>query len=149
MTVPQDHILYGARYDGKASRPAGEATVGTGETDEGYFNTDSKGVSLDTNSEYHTTPSRRGLPKGPGRGTFEKNSPMVTIYHQRATGDEPDITIFDVPRGHSRMLADMVGERFEPGSTVMTDEHPAYKSLRGGVRPPYGQPQRGRVCGRR
>ena len=53
---------------------------------------------------------------------------MVTIYFQRATEDEQDVTIMDVPRD-GKTLADMVQERIEPGSTVMTDEHAAYKSL--------------------
>ncbi len=52
---------------------------GTGETDEGYTRADSKGVSLGSNGENRTVPSRRRLPRGPGRGTFEKNTPMVTI----------------------------------------------------------------------
>ena len=102
---------------------------GVGETDELYINAGSKGVPLATNGEDRTVPSRRGLPKGPGRGTFEKNTPMTTVYHRRAAGAEPDITIFDVPTGHSKTLAEMAAERFEPGSTIITDEHPAYKSL--------------------
>ncbi|MXY60570.1 MAG: transposase [Cenarchaeum sp. SB0665_bin_23] len=102
---------------------------GTGETDEGYIRAGSKGVSLGSNGENRTVPSRRRLPRGPGRGTFKKNVPMVTIYHQRATGDEPDVTIFKVPRGNGRTLAEMVAGKFEPGSTVITDEHPACKSL--------------------
>ena len=102
---------------------------GVGETDEGYVRAGSKGVRLETNGEGRTVPSRRGLPRRPGRGTFEKDSPMITIYHQRATDDELDITIFDVPRDRSKTLVDGVSERFEHGSTLMTDEHPAYKNL--------------------
>ena len=102
---------------------------GTNETDEAYVKAGSKGVALDTNGEDRTVPSRRGLPHGPGRSTFEKNRPMVTIYFQRATEDEQDVTIMDVPRD-GKTLADMVQERIEPGSTVMTDEHTAYKSLK-------------------
>ena len=102
---------------------------GTCETDEAYVKAGSKGVSLDANGEDRTVPSRRGLPHGPGRSTFEKNIPMVTIYFQRATEDEPDITIMDVPRD-GKTLADMVQERIGSGSTVMTDEHTAYKSLK-------------------
>ena len=71
---------------------------GACETDEAYVKAGSKRVALDTNGEDRTVPSRRGLPHGPGRSTFEKNMPMVTIYFQRATEDEPDITIMDVPR---------------------------------------------------
>ena len=102
---------------------------GTCETDEAYVKAGSKGVALDTNGEDRTVPSRRGLPHGPGRSTFEKNRPMVTIHFQRATEDEPDITIMDVPRD-GKTLADMVQEHIESGSTVMTDEHTAYKSLK-------------------
>ena len=102
---------------------------GIGETDEGYVRAGSKGVRLDTNGEERTLPSRRGLPRRPGRGTFEKDSPMTTIYHQRATDDAPDITIFDVPRDRSKTLVEGVSERFERGSTIMTDEHIAYTSL--------------------
>lgn len=54
---------------------------------------------------------------------------MATIYHQRATEDEPDVTILKVPRSGNMTLAAKVAERFEPGSIVSTDEHPAYKSL--------------------
>ena len=50
---------------------------GTCETDEAYVKAGSKGVPLDTNGEDRTVPSRRGLPHGPGRSTFEKNMPMV------------------------------------------------------------------------
>ena len=102
---------------------------GTCETDELYVRAGSKGVALETNGEDRTLPSRRGLPRGPGRGTFQKNTPMVTIYHQRAAENSQDWTIFDVPRD-GRTLLRMVGERIEAGSTVMTDEHSGYKNLK-------------------
>ena len=102
---------------------------GTCETDEAYVKAGSKGVALDTNGGDRTVPSRRGLPHGPGRSAFEKNRPMVTMHFQRATEDEPDHTIMDVPRD-GKTLADMVQGRIEPGSTVMTDEHTAYKNLK-------------------
>ena len=85
-------------------------------------------MALDTNGEGRTVPSRRGLPHGPGRSTFEKNRPMVTVYFQQATGDEPDVTMMDVPRD-GKTLTDMVQRRIEPGSTAMTDEHTGYKSF--------------------
>lgn len=88
---------------------------GTCETDEGYTKAGSNGASLDSNDESQTVPICRRLPHGPGRGTFEKNAPMVTIYYQRATEDEPDVAIFEVPRSDGRTLAEMVAERFEPG----------------------------------
>ena len=102
---------------------------GTGETDEGYARAGSKGVALGSNGESRTSPSRRRLPRGPGRDTFKKNTPMAAIYHRRATQDEPDVAILEVPRGDGRTLAEMVAEKFEQGSTVITDEHQAYKSL--------------------
>ena len=80
---------------------------GTSETDEAYVKAGSKGVALDTNGAGRTVASRRGLPHGPGRSTFEKNRPMVTVYFQRATEEEPDITIVDMPRD-GKTLADMV-----------------------------------------
>lgn len=76
--------------------PPEKPLKGTCETDEAYVKAGSKGVPLDANGEGRTVPSRRGLPHGPGRSTFEKNRPMSTIYFQRATGDEPDVTIMDV-----------------------------------------------------
>ena len=101
------------------------------ETDEMYKKAASKGVRLETNGEDRTLPSRRALPRGPGRGTFEKNTPMITLYHQRATKDDHDWTIFDVPRA-GKSLMEMVQNRIKKGSKVMTDEHPGYKKL-GGV----------------
>lgn len=50
---------------------------GESETDEMYLRTTSKGVPLKTNGEDRTLPSRRALPRGPRRGTFKKNIPMV------------------------------------------------------------------------
>ena len=88
----------------KVSELPEDRLSGTGETDEGYARAGSKGVALNNNGENRTIPSRRRLPRGPGRGTFEKNTPMVTIYHRRATPDEPDVTIFEVPYGDGKTL---------------------------------------------
>ena len=74
-------------------------------------------------------PAAAACPTGPAAAPFQKSKPMVTIYFQRATEDELDVTIMDVPRD-GKTLADMVRERIEPGSTVMTDEHTAYKGLK-------------------
>ncbi len=94
-----------------------------------YIRAGSKGVALGSNSKNRTILSRRRLPRGPGRDTIEKNTQVVAIYHRRATQDEPDVTILKVPRGDGRTPAEMAAEKFEPGSTVITDEHQAYKSL--------------------
>ena len=102
---------------------------GTCETDEGYIRAGSKGVPLAGNGEERTIPSRCGLPRGPGRSTFEKNTPMMTVYHQRATENEPGLTIFEVPVNDGKTLAGRAAEKFERGSMVITDKHTAYKSL--------------------
>ena len=86
------------------------------------------GAALGGNGENRTVPNCR-LPRGPSRDTFEKNNPMVTIHHRRVAPDESDVIILKVLRGDNRTLARMVGEKFEPGPTVITDEHQACKSL--------------------
>ena len=101
---------------------------GDSETDELYMKAASKGVRLETNGEDRKLPSRRALLRGPGRGKFEKNTPMITVYHQRATKDEHDWTKFDVPRA-GKSLVEMVKTRIKKGSKVMTDEHSGYKKL--------------------
>ena len=103
-----------------------KALWGGCETGEMYMKAASKGVPLEANGEDRTLPSRRALPGGPGRGTFEKNTPMINVYRRRATGDERDWTIFDVPRG-GKSFAGMVQNRIKKGSKAMTDERPGYK----------------------
>ena len=76
---------------------------GTGETVEGHIRAGSNGVAPNNNGENRTTPERRRLPRGPGRGTFEKNTPMITIYHRRAT---PGQARRDHPRGSPRRRQD-------------------------------------------
>ena len=97
----------------------------SGMCESGYMHAASKGVPLKTNGEDRTLPSRRALPRGPGRGTFEKNTPM---YHRRATPDEHDWTIFDVPR-EGKSFVEMIQGRIKKGPKVMTDEHSGYKKL--------------------
>lgn len=63
-----------------------ESTASTCETNELYARANSKGVPLEANGGDHTLPSRRGLPNGLGRSTFEKNtqwSPYTTNAQQR------------------------------------------------------------------
>ena len=85
-------------------------------------------MAPDTNGGDRAVPSRRALFHGPSRSMFE-NRPMSALYFQRATKDESDVMIMNVLRD-SRTLADMVQGRIGPSSTVMTDEHTAYKSLK-------------------
>ncbi len=110
------------------SIPEGIILSGTCEADEGYIRAGSKGVPLAGNGEQRTVPSRRGLPRGPGRSTFEKNTPMMTIYHQRATEDEPGLTIFEVPAGDGKTVAGRAAEKFEREPRVITDEHATHKN---------------------
>ena len=102
---------------------------GTCETDERYIRAGSKGVPLAGNGEERIVPSRRGLPRGPGRSTFEKNTPMMTVYLQRATEDEPGLTIFEVPVNDGKTLAGRTAEKFEREPMTIPDEHTAYMSL--------------------
>ena len=92
----------------------------TCETDEAYVKADSKEVAPDANGKDRTVPCRRSLLYRPGRSTFEKNRPMVTMHFQRATEDEPDIMIMNMPH-NGKTLADMVQECMDSDSTVMTD----------------------------
>ena len=123
---------YGAAYRmmrdimRKVGEPSEGNLSGIGETDEGYAGVGSKEVSLDSNGEGRTISGRRRLPRGPGRGAFEKNAPVVTICHRRAAEDEPDVAILEVPCNDGITLAEMMAGKLEPSSTVITDEHPAY-----------------------
>ena len=67
-------------------------------------------------------PRKRGLKPWRGRGTFYKDHPMITCFHQRN-----GMTYFDVPVKSS--LLDMVCNRVRYGSTIFTDEYRAYDSL--------------------
>jgi len=69
---------------------------GTVEVDEGYVPAASKGVPLETTKEGRTYASRRKMKRRPGRGKFEKNTPMVMICHERKDADKLDRTLFEV-----------------------------------------------------
>ena len=100
---------------------------GTVEHDEAYVRAGSKGTKIDGKDGRHTVPSRRGLPRGPGRGTYNKDLPMVTVVYQRADKTTRDCVVYNVHKG--KKLADIVKETVKPGSTVYTDEYKAYSSL--------------------
>jgi transposase-like protein len=96
---------------------------GIAECDEFYIKAGLKGRS------YHNEivkagrkPRKRGLKPWRGRGTFDKDLPMITCFHQR-----DGLTYFDVPVKKS--LLDIVCKNVEYGSTVFTDEYRAYDSL--------------------
>jgi len=94
------------------------------ESDEFYIKAGLKGRSY--HDEIVKTekrqPRKRGLKPWRGRGTFDKDHPMITCFHQRN-----GLTYFDVPVKKS--LLDIVCNRVRYGSTVFTDEYRAYDSL--------------------
>jgi transposase-like protein len=67
-------------------------------------------------------PRKRGLKPWRGRGTFDKDHPMITCIHQR-----DGMTYFDVPVKKS--LIDIVCKNVGYGSTIFTDEYSAYNQL--------------------
>jgi transposase-like protein len=67
-------------------------------------------------------PRKRGLKPPRGRGTFDKDHPMVTCIHQR---NGP--TYFDIPVQQS--LLDIVCSRVEYGSIIFTEEYRTYDRL--------------------
>ena len=106
---------------------ATEKLSGIVECDEGYVKAGSKGMKIDGNGR-RTIPSRRILPRGPGRGTYEKDTPMVTAIYQRCSETGRDCIIYGVSKGVKK-LAQIVADTVKPGSTVYTDEYKAYNSL--------------------
>ncbi|MDN5847927.1 MAG: transposase, partial [Candidatus Nitrosocosmicus sp.] len=70
-------------------------------------------------------PRKRGLKpwRGRGRGTFDKDHPMITCIHQRN-----GMTYFDVPVQKS--LLDIVCKNVEYGFTIYSDEYKAYDRLK-------------------
>lgn len=67
-------------------------------------------------------PRRRALKAPKGRGTFEKDYPMVVSMHERGGP-----TIFDVPI--NRQIMDIVCSNVQYGSNINTDDYAAYDSL--------------------
>lgn len=94
------------------------------ESDEFYIKSGLKGRSY--HDEIVKTekrqPRKRGLKPWRGRGTFDKDHPMITVIHQRN-----GLTYFDVPVKKS--LIEMVCNSVKYGSTIFTDEYRAYDSL--------------------
>ncbi|MEM2761176.1 MAG: IS1595 family transposase [Nitrososphaerales archaeon] len=72
----------------------------------------------------HRMPRRRGIRPRRGRGSFDKDTPMVMCYHQRNGS-----TVFDVPVSYDS-IASLVCKKVGYGSTVYTDEYVAYSPLK-------------------
>ena len=87
-----------------------------------------KGTKIAGTDGRRTTPSRRVTPRGPERGTYEKDTPMVTVAYRRPDKTERDRVVYGVSKGDKK-LADIVKATFEPGSCICTDDYKAYNSL--------------------
>lgn len=98
---------------------------GTVEGDEFYIKAGLKGRPYhDEIIRSGRKPRKRGLKPWRGRGTFEKEQPMITCIHERG-----GMTVFDVPV--QQPLVDIVCGSVSYGSTVYTDEYLAYDQLEG------------------
>ena len=83
---------------------------------------------MDGKDRRRTMPGWRAIPRGPVRGTYEKDTPVVTVAYRRADETGRDQVMFNVHEG-GKKLADIVEETVESDSKVYTDEYKAYKSL--------------------
>ncbi len=97
---------------------------GTVEIDELYTKAGMKGRNYHEMIIEYRMPRRRGIKPWRGRGSFEKDTPMVMCYHQRNGS-----TVFDVPVHHDS-IADLVCNTVAYGSTVYTDDYVAYLPLK-------------------
>ena len=96
---------------------------GITEIDEFYIKAGLKGRSYhDEIAKTGRKPRKRGLKPWMGRGTFDKDHPMITCVHQRN-----GMTYFDIPVKKS--LIDIICKNIKYGSTTFTDEYRAYDSL--------------------
>ena len=94
------------------------------EVDEFYIKAGLKGRSYHNEIVKTGRKSRkRGLKPWRGRGTFDKDHPMITCIHQR-----DGRTYFDVP-SVDKSLIDSICKNVGYGSTLFTDEYSAYNQL--------------------
>ncbi len=98
-------------------------------TDEGYIRAGSKGCRSRTTASSAPSLAGAACRAAPAGAPSRRTRRMITVYHQRATEDEPGLTIFEVPVNDGKTLAWRVTEKFERGARVITDEHTAYNSL--------------------
>jgi transposase-like protein len=70
-------------------------------------------------------PRKRDLKPWRGRGTFEKDQPMIVCLHQR----KGSVTYFDVPQRKRQSLLGTVRKKVKAGSIVYTDDFRPYRSL--------------------
>ncbi len=89
-----------------------------------YVRAGMKGRSYHELIIMHRMPRHRGIRPWRGRGSFEKDTPMVMCYHQRN-----GCTVFDVPV-HYDSISGLVCRTVSYGSRVYTDDYAAYSPLK-------------------
>jgi transposase-like protein len=97
---------------------------GTVEHDELYVKSGMKGRAYHYDVIRQRPPRKRGLKPPPGRGTFEQDQSMVLCCHQREGA-----TLFNVPVNDIPLVSQVCGS-VSYGSSVYTDDYPAYGNLR-------------------
>jgi transposase-like protein len=93
------------------------------ESDEFYVKSGLKGRSYHTQIiELGRAPRKRSLKSWIGRGTFEKEHPMIVCLHQR----EGSITSFEVPTRKKGPIIQTIARKVKQGSIMYTDDFEAY-----------------------
>lgn len=94
------------------------------ESDEFYIKSGLKGRSYHEQiEELGRAPRKRALKSWRGRGTFEKDHPMILCLHQRGNGA---ITSFDVPTRKRGPIIQTIVKKVKQGSMMYTDDYEAY-----------------------
>lgn len=94
------------------------------ETDELYTHAGMKGRSYHALIIKSRMPRSRGIKPWRGRGSFDKDTPMVMCYHQRNGS-----TVFDVPVNYDSIVS-LVCKTVSYGAMVYTDDYVAYSPLK-------------------
>ncbi len=115
------HMIRGIM--GRIATAGDQKLGGTVEHDELYVKSGMKGRGYHYDIVRQRPPRKRGLKPPPGRGTFDNDQPMILCCHQRG-----DATLFGVP-ANDDPLASQVCNTVTYGSTVYTDDYPAYEKL--------------------
>jgi transposase-like protein len=96
------------------------------ESDEFYIKSGLKGRHYHEEIiEAGREPRRRALKPWRGRGTFEKDQPMIVCLHQR----KGSLTYFNVPQRRRQPLISTLRKNIKAGSMVYTDDFRPYRFL--------------------
>lgn len=116
------------RISSFSSKPHNVKLTGVMETDEFYIKAGLKGRPYhDEIFNSGRPPRKRGLKAWKGRGTFEKDTPMIICVHQRGEG----MTYFDVHNTKQSLISKI--RRLincHHHTKVYTDEYLAYRNLK-------------------